>query len=554
MQPTEKSKRLIPSYLFRFAICVSVVQARIQIHDLTNNPLAIVPLGEARVKIGYIRIVHPIDLVQIGNTIVNVNNDIQNNPFTNPLYELIQIKNYKLYETFLKSKPLTKREKRWDTVGTVWKWIAGSPDAEDLRLINSSMNSLILQNNKQILINQAIDKRIQEITDITNQVLKIESEHTKNHSIEINQLIVLSNLDSLQNQVETLEEAILMAKHGIPSSKLLSMRDFTRIASFLQTHDVQITSFEELLSQSKAQVMLNSTHIIYMLKVPQVSLASYEYDYVDSIIKSQKRISLNKNYILRNATHVYEMDQACEEQNNYFLCENSQLEHVNECIHRLTTGQHSNCTFEKVYSKGLVKRINDGTILINDAIVEVTSNCTNSSQPLNGSFLIQFTQCNLHINGELYSNYELTIPGRPYYPTTGLRADEVHIIDEPPVEYLQKLTLNHREELETLKLQNHSLSWKLNIFGSVGFSTVILIASSIAVFYYLSRRKRQTNIKVTFDKNAEIITMHDLNQPSSSTSSESKSLTSNPDELSEERKKELQAFFDTPTALRTIHM
>lgn len=126
------------------------------------------------------------------------------------------------------------------------------------------MNSLILQNNRQIFINQAIDKRIQEITDITNQVLKIENERTKNHSIEINQLIVLSNLDSLQNQVETLEEAILMAKHGIPSSKLLSMRDFNRIAAFLQTHDVQITSFEELLSQSKAQVNHRTTFQLYI--------------------------------------------------------------------------------------------------------------------------------------------------------------------------------------------------------------------------------------------------------------------------------------------------
>lgn len=516
--------------------------------------MAIVPLGEAKVKTGYIRIVHPIDLIQIGNTINNVNNDIQNNPFTNPLYELIQIKNYKLYETFLKIKPFNNRPKRWDTIGTVWKWIAGSPDAEDLRLINSSMNSLILQNNKQIFINQAIDKRIQEITDITNQVLKIENERTKNHSIEINQLIVLSNLDSLQNQVETLEEAILMAKHGIPSSKLLSMRDFNKIATFLQTHDVQITSFEELLSQSKAQVILNNTHIVYMLKVPQVSLVSYEYDYIDSIIKSEKRISLNKNYILRNATHVYEIDQPCEEQNNYFLCENTQIEHANECIHRLTTGQHSNCTFEKVYSKGLVKRINDGTILINDAVVEVTSNCTNSSQPLSGSFLIQFTQCNLHINGELYSNYEITIPGRPYYPTTGLRVDEIHIIDEPPMEYLQKLTLDHREELETLKLQNHSLSWKLNVFGSVGLSTVIIVSSSIAVFCYFFRRKQQSDIKVTFNKDAETIIIHDLEPSPSSTLSESKSLTSNPEELSEERKKELQTFFDTPTALRTIHM
>lgn len=528
---------------------MSAVYATIQIHDLTNNPLAIVPLGTAKLKTGHIRIIHPIDIIQIGKTISNVNKDIQNNPSTNPLYELIQIKIYKLHETFMKIRPYAMRQKRWDTIGTVWKWIAGSPDAEDLRMINSSMNSLIDQNNKQVLINEAISKRIQEITDITNQVLRIENERTKNHSIEINQLIILSNIDSLQNQVETLEEAILMAKHGIPSSKLLSMRDFSKISTFLESHDVRITSFESLLSQSKAQVMLNRTHIIYMLKIPQVSKEIFEYDYIDSIIKSMKRISLNKNYIIRNKTHVYELNGPCEEDDNYFLCDSLQVEHTSECIYKLTTGKHSNCTFEKVYSEGLVKRINDGTILLNNAIAEVSSNCTSSSQLLNGSFLIQFSQCNLHINGEQYSNFETTIPARTYFPTTGLRVNEIHIIDTPPAEYLQNLTIEHRDKLELLKLQNHSLTWKLHLFGSVGLSTVILIASSIAVFCYLFRRSHKTNVTVKFDKEADTITMHDL-EPSSSSSG--KSDTFELEELSDERKKELQAFIDAPTPLRTI--
>lgn len=145
------------------------------------------------------------------------------------------------------------------------------------------------------MINNAISKRIFEITDITNQVLKMENERMKNHSMEINQLIVLSNLDALQNQVETLEEAILMAKHGIPSSKLLSMRDFEKNTTYLEKHDIYIASFEELLSQSKAQVMLNQSHIAYIIKEPHISSTYYEYYYIDSIINEKKRISFKKN-------------------------------------------------------------------------------------------------------------------------------------------------------------------------------------------------------------------------------------------------------------------
>lgn len=512
---------------------MSTVHSSLQVHDLTNNPLAVIPLGNAKIKVGYIRIVHPIDLIQIGNTIYRINREIQKNPFPNALYELIQIKNQKLYETFLKLKPFVRREKRWDSIGTVWKWIAGNPDAEDLKIINSTMNSLINQNNKQVMINTQIGNRIQEITSITNQILTLESERLKNQSMEMNQLIMLSNLDSLQNQVETLEEAILMAKHGIPSSKLLSVKDFSAINTFLAQHDIYITSFEELLSQSTAQVTLNKTHIAYILKVPQLSAYVYEYDYIDSITKSNKRIALKQNHILRNNSHIYELTEPCEEQNNAFLCDNKHLTQPSNCISYLIQGQHSNCTFERVYSGGLVKRINAGTILINDAAVDINSNCSNSNQALKGSFLIQFEQCNLFINGELFANFETTITGQPYHPTTGLLVFETNIIDSPPVEYLKNLTLTHRDQLDSLRLQNNSLHWKLHLFGSLGASTVILTFIGIGVFLFLCR-KPATKLEVK---------LPNLDIPLKEINSESS-------DLSEERKRKIESFLNMPTSHR----
>lgn len=520
---------------------MSLAYCNIQIHDLSNNPLAIIPLGKAKVRVGYIRIVHPIDLIQIGNTISNVNQEIQSHPSTSPLYELMQIKNQKLYETFMKLKPFLRRAKRWDTIGTVWKWVAGNPDAEDLRIINATMNSLITQNNKQVMINQAISKRIQEVTDITNQVLTMEKELLLNNSLEINHLIILSNLDSIQDQIETLEEAILMAKHGIPSSKLLSMRDFNTIANFLGQHDIFVTSFETLLSYSTAQVTLNDTHIAYILKVPQLSKNEYELNYIDSIIKNNRRIALKRNYLMRNVSHIYELNQLCIDQGEYFLCENSELNPTTECIERLLRSQNSNCTFERTYSKGLVKRINDATILINDAPVEISSNCTNSNQFLNGSFLIQFEECSLQINGEFYSNFETVIQGRPYHPTTGLRVTETDTLDSPPAEYLQKLTLEHRDQLETLQLQNNSLTWKLNIFGSLGGFTIFSVAAIIGIYFYLSR-KTVVNAKINISPTGkEEIAPVEL-EPSSSL------------ELSEGRKKEIESFINTPTPFRNIQL
>lgn len=480
---------------------------------------------------------HPIDIGQIGEVVTKTNIDIQKTHYNNPLYEIIEIKRQKLYETYLKLKPFSQRRKRWDTIGTVWKWIAGNPDAEDLRLINNSLNSLITQNNKQVMINKAIGQRIEEITSITNQVIKLENERIKNHSIEINQLITLSNLDSLQDQIETLEEAILMAKHGIPSSKLLSINDFHMIATFLEKHDIFISSFERLLSQSTAQVTLSPTHILYILKVPQFTKQTYEYNYVDSIIKSNKRIAINQNYILMNESHIYETTKPCEEQDTNFLCDSTYLSQASSCISRLIQGQHSNCTFRKVYSNGLIKRINEATILINDAIIEVTSNCSDSSKILNGSYLIQFKNCNIRINGETYSNFEMTIPSKPYHPTTGLSVQEIGIIDTPSAEYLQNLTLEHRDKLEIIHLQNDSLKWRFSLFGSLGLSTIFLVITGLGIFVYISR-KNPTNIEINIPgQNEETIPLE-----------ETKTSTS---ESSEIRKKETETFINMPTPFRS---
>ncbi|XP_058064628.1 uncharacterized protein LOC131214267, partial [Anopheles bellator] len=147
-------------------------------------------------------------------------------------------------------------------------------------------------------------------------VLTLEHERIRQRSVELQQLIIISNLDSLQNHLESIEEAIILAKHGIPSSK-----------------------------------------------------------------------------ILRN---------------------------------------HSDCVFEKIYSNGIIKRIDETNILINDAIAGISSNCSNINQQLQGSFLIQFSKCSIYINGEEFTNLETTIPARSYYPTLGIMATEIDIIDEPP--------------------------------------------------------------------------------------------------------------------------
>lgn len=474
----------------------------IQIHNLENNPLAIVPLGKAKTKLGHIRILHPIDIIQFKYLISGLNNQIGQENIDHPLYKLIQEKNAHLYETYIKINPVITRHKRWDSIGTLWKWIAGTPDAEDLRIINATMNTLITENNNQVLINRAIDKRIQQITNITNEIILVKQNILEQHKTEMNLLVLLSNLNTLQHQLEIIEDAILLAKHGIPSSRLLSIKDFQRITTFLEQHNIHVSSFENLLSQSAAQVSINQTHIMYILKIPQLSKETYEYKYIDSIIQDQKRILIAHNYILMNQSHVYATMHKCNEELDKFLCEEDIITTTNECVYNLMQIRNSNCTYEKVYSPGIIKRLNDATILLNDVKLQMHSNCSNNTQHLEGSYLIQFENCEIQLNDEYYTNFVMEI--KPYQPTTGLIAHQNHIIDVPSPEFLNNLTLTHRNQLNHVYLYNESLQWKLHLFGSIGLTSILIIIAAVIILYFLWRTKTDIAINIAPEtKNAD---------------------------------------------------
>lgn len=216
------------------------------VHNLNDNPLAIISLGKAQVQKGYVRIIYPIDFAEIEQTLANIDEIDVKQEFYKPFYNLIEARKQKLNDSFLKLRPLiSRRSKRWDLIGTTWKLIGGNPDAEDLRIIEKSLNQLTVENNKQIVVNEAIEERLNNITTVINSMIRLEKEQIYNHTLLINLLIVFFNIESLQEQINIIEESISTAKHGIPNSKLFTTRDFQYMMDFLNSRNMQISSIDQ---------------------------------------------------------------------------------------------------------------------------------------------------------------------------------------------------------------------------------------------------------------------------------------------------------------------
>lgn len=137
--------------MFKFFFLLAFTQIlsqHLEIDDLHQNPILLLKEQNCYIQTGIIKIVHPINLTSLEENVslfINISRKIDK---TFPLASLIVRNNlYKL-------KPMKRaRQKRWDIIGKGWKWLAGNPDADDLRIINSTFNSLIDQSNEQIKIN-----------------------------------------------------------------------------------------------------------------------------------------------------------------------------------------------------------------------------------------------------------------------------------------------------------------------------------------------------------------------------------------------------------------
>lgn len=480
-------------------------QSTILIHDLKQSPVAIVPLGSARISHKHIRILHKIDLLKIEETLHNLRVEAEQKIINDhTLSPLIQVKIAKLYETFWKIKPqATNRVKRWESIGKAWKYISGSPDADDLRIINFTTNSLIDQNDKQIQINRDFEDRINKITKSINSIMANINTLTTKTLEGFDSVSFLFNLDELSHQLEIIEQAISLARLSIPSSRLISLQELAAARRSLQDSGLQADTVDNVLDIASAYVMHSPRSIVYVLKVPRITNEIFTLYYVEPIISNDTRIQLNSRYFLKGLS-LFSSKTLCPKTRNLHICANENLEAPTMCIEQLFEGRSSQCIMEKTYGHNFVKRIDNFNIIVNDANMTINSNCSAHDQQLQGSYLIQISNCSIKLDNEEYANSDMEIPSNLFIPTTGLKVTSIKLINRMPLEYLQELHQQQRDHINHLNLTTENFHGSLHLlkwisFGSLSLTPIIAIAL-VVVWIFKTRIPSRATIVITEEK------------------------------------------------------
>lgn len=254
---------------FHFLLALTqILGQHLEIEDLNQRALLLLKQQDCFIQTGIIKIIHPINLTMLEENVVSfldISRKIDRNL---PLSSLITRKSRQLADNLYKLKPIkNSRPKRWDIIGKGWKWLAGNPDADDLRIINKTFNELIDQTNEQIKINEVINERIFRITNTINQLTAVNNILSK----ETDALTLILSLDTMNNILEEIEDAILRARISLSDSKLLTLKEIFIIETIINEQGITTNFPEEALSYAKPKIVSKSDMLLYILEVPKTN-------------------------------------------------------------------------------------------------------------------------------------------------------------------------------------------------------------------------------------------------------------------------------------------
>lgn len=465
---------------------------KLEIRNLHQDPLLLLKINNCKIQTGVIKIIHPINLTNLEITIDTINNIVTNRVEDKlELYTIIKQKCKKVYDNFYQIKPPKHtRHRRWDTLGTAWKWLAGNPDAQDLRMINITMNELINENNHQFQINDQIDKRIQLLTDAINKVAVNTSIANRIVLTELELLTIIMNIDTINSILGDIQDAIIRTKVSLPSNKIISLKEIISIRNILVDQGVQISLPDEALKFITPKIALNEDTLLYILEVPKLEEYNSTIMTIAPVVVNGSIIQRYPQYLIKSKSRLF----TTINHNNFVQKHTDIKEFKDDCIKPLIMGSQAKCNVTSE-TNTTVQFISEDKLLINNAKnAELSSNCGPDNRTLTGNFVITFWNCTVTVNLEEFQSYEWKSTDEEIQGALHNLQVTRHMITTPDIATINQENIQNRKRLNNVYLRqiNHQ-AWIWTLSGGISFSTICIII--LIVYICIHSNKTIVQIK-----------------------------------------------------------
>lgn len=455
---------------------ITSVQGLLQVHHIPEEN-------------GYTKIrMKEVDIVNDTDTILHIVNPGEMMQILNNLESNINLLNIKDKETLypevnlIKSKIRTisrsNRQKRGliNAVGRVQNWLFGTMDDSDreeilehLKITDENNHASINNLNKQIKINENYNRSLSDLKIIIEndrtkilESLNTTNEFVRNLNYKILVLEQSTMLRYLENKVNKILDNIMAAKNNIIHPSMLTLEE-------LETYNIDFHTIQLL----KAGVMeYNNQFLLIAIKIP--------VNYISTELKIIKPIP-NSNYFM------------IDEEEEFVIEVNDNIYKYEEKSIFKNLKKSKNCVFSNschlVYNNVTsIEEIDGKTLLLKNMFKElIYQNCDQRIITLNGNYLINYNNCTIKIKQNKFTNREILIPDKYFYPS--YKHNEMFV---KPLDF-NKIIMENEKNLDEIKeLKYH----KKIIYGSNISLALILILSIIGVIIFILLKTKEQTIKI----------------------------------------------------------
>lgn len=474
----------------------------IQITNLVLNPgLLTLQNSNSYLKIGSHQLFHVINLQNYEPIFrkleININgiNYLGNH---SEMTDLLQTKLSNTLHLFSELQPRTRTKRGlFNFIGSGIKTITGNLDNHDLIKISKTLqdlsinsNLLINENNEQRQINKQFQDRINRIIkqlekqqiQISKNLILAKNDNARKEFVLLKEIFKIHfNLDYLKSHLDDIFEAIQLAKLQLLSKNILSSSELDFATRKLEEKGVIIENLEEIYDFLEVSAFHNGSRIIFVISIPLLENNTYENFIIEPLPVGNKILKIKSTHAMKSNSSTYLVVRDCKRIHKHRLCDRDNLEDItnDDCISNLLQGQSANCTFTQCMNPTEIKLITKNLIVLKAVkSLEINSTCGITDRNLTGSYLIEFHNCTIYLNGSAYENAELTFTEYPIMlPLDGLSITEN---DYTPVLQIEEINIHNRKFLENFT-KNHQIGTYSSItVSTVSLVIIIIITATIA--------------------------------------------------------------------------
>lgn len=463
--------------------------------DYSHSQLIPIKTGIAAIQNGTFKIIHVFDVEEYETAFHNLSNQVNEIETTNILYPFLAFELSKAEANLRRLRPFQRKTRSIEILGTAWKWLAGTPDHNDHEIITNKINEQLENNNKQIVINRVLNDRLNQITQITNTIIKTGKDNPEFKNQKITTLKY--KIHAFKEELNNLIYAIDWAKTNTINSLILSEVEIKKITNILETEDILFINPEELLEFSKIKIATNNKNILYMINIPLIANKLC----VPMLLKTVKVGDIINDIkfenIVRCNQQILGMKEPCETHNDKIICNRNNLVDLSDdkCITHLLKNQIPQCKIINSQHVPNHEELFTGTLLLNDFVGTIEIDM--EKMDLKGTFLIQFENATIRVGDDTYISKTMT-PVEATPPLLQLMAEKTKVDEVLSLQMLKEVNINNTRNLERLN-GSHNISITANLTMS---ATLIVLLIVLLARFIIRRKSRQVTLKVTNEETA----------------------------------------------------